>query len=82
MQSLKFVQEEQVDRVRKELRMMVMDADKGLPYSKHCIPCGCSFKTIPILARKLVFKVSNFLRGAGGQVQGGVLDDGHGGPRS
>ena len=49
-----------MDRVRKELRMMVMDADKGLPYSKHCIPCGCSFKTIPILTRKLVFKGLNF----------------------
>ena len=48
-----------MDRFRKELRVMLMDPDKGLPYSKHCIPCGCSFQSIPILPRKLVFKVFN-----------------------
>ena len=49
-----------MDRFRKELRVMVMDPDKGLPYSKHCIPCVCSFQSIPILTRKLVFKGLNF----------------------
>ena len=49
-----------MDRFRKVVRLMVMDPDKGLPHSKHCIPCGCSFQTIPILTRKLVFKGLNF----------------------
>ena len=70
-----------MDRFRKELRMMVMDLVSGLPYSKHCIPCGCSFQTILILTY-LYSKSCYFLRGAGGQVQRGVLDEGHGGPRS
>ena len=49
-----------MDRFRKVLRLMVMDPDKGLPHRKHCIPCGCSFQTIPILIRTPVFKVLNF----------------------
>ena len=66
-----------MDRVRKELGMMVIDLDSGLPYSKHCIPCGSSFQTILILTY-LYTMCCYFPRGVGGQVQVGAQYDGHG----
>ena len=66
-----------MDRFRKELRMMVMDLFSGLPYSKHCISCSCSFQMILILTH-LNSTSCIFPRGAGGQVQVGAQDDGHG----